>query len=222
MSTMVEDGDDSLPTPPLTRPPSSEHNDLDETPLHGVLVIPSTEAEQQRHEAGRSWLNNITAAVMLALRFIVSPANARARPGCRNGGDKDDDRGSRPSLWKRAKDAVKKTVENARKKLSNAGERFRSLFDDPVARCARLVKLANAFMVRDLPRKTGHKRHDSDELFECDRKRLRADEVVAAGVKQICSTVAHEFPEVGYNQASGVRRFFQHCFVASTRMCASG
>lgn len=209
-TTMVENDDDSLPTPPLTRPPSGEFDELDETPLPGVIIFPSTEAEHHTEEAGGSWLRSLTAAIMLAVRFLASPSNARARPGCWNGGDDDDEDDAHPSLWKRAKDAVRKALKNAKKELSDVGERFRRLFDDPVARCARLVDLANAFGVRDLPRRTGHKRHDSGELFECDRKRLKADETVTAGVKQICSQVVHEFPEVGYNQ---VNRLSNVCVV---------
>lgn len=65
------------------------------------------------------------------------------------------------------------------------------------------MALGKAFKVRDMPRKTGHKRHDSNELFERDQKRLGADEIVTGNVKQICSQVTSEFPEVGYNQVSG-------------------
>lgn len=199
-----------LPTPPLTRPPSVEHNEdevANGTETFTVLQqnVAQGQEEQQRTE-GHWRLPNLTTAVMLAVQFLVGPLRVRARQGCRNDESGDDESTTpRSSLWEKTKAFARKVLDKAKDKINDVGEQFRGLSDDPIARTTRLLALAKAFMVRDMPRKAGHKRHDSDELFACDRNRLGADEAVVDGVKQICSQVAREFPEVGYNQVSGAR-----------------
>eukprot|EP00903_Cladosiphon_okamuranus_P016688 g15385.t1 len=91
-------------------------------------------------------------------------------------------------------------LENAKNTIREIGERARGFFDDPIAATTRLLALAEAFKVRDMPREAGHKRHDCDELFERDRMHVGADEAVADGVQRVCSQMVKEFPEVGYNQ----------------------
>lgn len=209
-TTPIPEGWYDVPTPPLTRPPSVEYNDnggvtvVTETFIfpENVLVLETRGQEEQQQTDGSWFVRNLTTAVMLAVRFLVGPLRVRTRQHrCRNDETGDDDPlAPRPSLWEQAKASARKVFDKAKEKIGDVVERFRGLLDDPVARTARLVALAKTFSVRDLPRKAGHERHDSDELFERDRKRLGADEAVAGSVKHICSQVAKKFLEVGYNQ----------------------
>lgn len=194
------------PTPPLTRPPSLENAEAGGNGGNGVAIVfpwhdNTTNGEEENSSGQASWLRNLVSAVMVAVRFLVAPPHVRAGQRCR-GDDISDDHGDRASLWKRTKDAVRDVFDKAAEKICGAKDKFLELFDDPVAKAARLVDLARLFKVRDMPHQTGHKRHGSGDLFKCDQHRLGAAKGVAAGVKQMCFQVAAEFPEIGYNQVS--------------------
>lgn len=173
----------------------------------GVAVVPSwhedtANSEDENRPRVTNWLSNMVAAVMVAVRFSTAPANARARQRCRgtSDGDHRGDQARRAPVWKRTKDKVRDVFDKAADKIREVKDKFLELFDDPVARAARLVGLGKLFKVRDMPRQTGHKRHASSDLFKCDQHSLGAAKGIAAGVKQMCFQIAAEFPEIGYNQ----------------------
>ena len=192
-----------VPTPPITRPPSVEHIDDRAADVVIDMVLENDIQGQGEHQPieGNMFAQNLTTAIMLVVQFLVGPRHMRARRECRT--DDDESRTPRSSPWEKAKATARKIFDKVKDTIRDIGERFKGFFDDPIARTARLLDLGNAFKVRDMPRKKGqHKRHDSDELFERDQKRLGADEFVTGSVKLICSQVANKFPEVGYNQVS--------------------
>ncbi|CAM9185022.1 unnamed protein product, partial [Hapterophycus canaliculatus] len=209
LSTTAEDFN-TPPTPPLTRPPSLEHADVETTIDDEVVIVLSwpedaTSAEEEQHPQEVNWVQNLVAAVLVAVRFLTGPTRAGARQRCpdKNGGDDRRDGARRASLWRRARAAMRDAFGKAVEKARDVKKRVLELFDDPIARAARLVSLAKEFVVRDMPQHAGHKRHNSDELFERDQHRLGAAESVATSVKKICFQMAAEFPEIGYNQARG-------------------
>eukprot|EP00752_Nemacystus_decipiens_P001220 g1220.t1 len=200
--TIAEEYD--LPTPPLTRPPSVEHNDdgvADVVPdTFMILEDDDTRGQEEQHPTeDNMFVRSLTTAVMLVVRFVVGPLHVRTRQGCESGAD--ESLGPRSSLWERAKATARRMFDKAKDTVRDVRERLRGfLFDDPIARTARLLALAKTFEVKDMPCKTAHKRHDSDELFKRDRNRLGGNEDVTGSVEKICSQMAREFPEVGYNQ----------------------
>lgn len=196
------------PTPPLTRPPSLDHADADTTDDDEVVIVfpwheDVTPAEQEDQvPEGVNWVQSLAAAVVVAVRFLMGPSRARAGQRCR-GNDNGDDGGdgaSRASLWKRARAAMRDVLGKAVDKVRDVKQRVLDVFDDPIARATRLVNRAREFTVRDMPHNGGHRRHNSDELFERDQHRLGAGESIAASVKNICFEMVAAFPEIGYNQ----------------------
>ncbi|CAN0316559.1 unnamed protein product, partial [Scytosiphon promiscuus] len=201
------EGFDTPPTPPLTRPPSLEHAEVEATIGDEVVIafpwheVPTSTTEEDTPEEV-NWVQTLAAAVLVAVRFLTGPPRERARQRCRQSGN-DHGRGHgarRASLWRRARTAMRDVFARAAEKIRGAKQRVLELFDDPISRAARLLNRAREFSVRDMPQRGGHRRHNSDELFERDQHRLGAEESVAASVKKICFQMAADFPEIGYNQ----------------------
>lgn len=200
-----------LPFPPT--PPESTYDENE--PIE----------DDQENDTPTPWLPEIVAAVTLAVNFLLAPFGGRVRRGggggCRQGNDHDADHDARDSrddprdhaphwsLWKKFKDAAGRVIDRAGSGLRAVADRiFGGLFDDPDARAARLVALASAFRVRDMPRQSGgqqEERHDSGTLIEVDRVRLEARKDVSAGVELVCRRSCSMFPEVGYNQVPGTK-----------------
>lgn len=212
--------------PPLTRPPSVEDVELNVT-MDGMwhdVAIAGLDTTPQPLESNAirapitpphdeepatdafPWIHKLTAAIIVAIKFLLAPLNVRARRGCRGGEGDGDARAPHPSLWKRLKSAVGRAFAAVKRSFRDVTELVQNMCDDSDARRGRLVALAASFNVHDLPPRQGHKRHDSDELFQTDRTRLEADEALAAGVQQVCQQAAAMFPEVGYNQASPLKQ----------------
>ena len=217
-------------TPPLTRPPSltnagagitspaSTWSD-DETvliplPTDRILdfdvpsPLPRAHTAYDGNAAAPSWLPEIVAALMVAVRFLLAPLGGRGgQRECRRGnaghdpGDAGDPRDPPPSsLWKDLKDAAARILDRAESGLRAAADRIGDLFDNPDARRARLVKLASAFQVFDMSTRHGHQRQDSGRLIEVDRTRLTREKDLSTGVQMVCRQACAMFPEVGYNQ----------------------
>ena len=183
------------------------------TPPESIYDDNEAEAAMDDGDDTRPWFPEIVAAFTLAVNYLLAPLGGRVRRGgCRRGNTDHDGRDSRDdprdhpprsSLWKDFKDAAGRVIDRARSGLRAFADRFTDgLFDDPIARTARLIGLASAFKVRDLPHRAGghNKRHDSGMLIEVDRVRLEAGKDVSAGVQLVCRRACSMFPEVGYNQ----------------------
>lgn len=196
-------------TPPLTRPPSAERAGDGAGVLDRVVTVPlwpddpvTGQDQEQQQPGDTNWLKHLTAMVMTAIRLFVRPNDVRARQESRED-ENDHDRSHhepRPSPWDRARASARNLLDSAGDALRRAKDRFLGLFDNPIARTARLLELANKLNFRDIPRQPGSRRQSSDDLFKADRRRQRTCSTVAAGIKKICAKLVAEFPHIGYNQ----------------------
>ncbi|CBJ49212.1 hypothetical protein Esi_0211_0041 [Ectocarpus siliculosus] len=202
---------DTPPTPPLTRTPSVEHAGDGAGVLDRVVTVPLwrgdavAEQNQEQQQPGETnWPKRLAATVMIAIRLFVRPNDVRARQESRDDENGHDHRHHepRPSPWDRARASARKLLDRPGDTLRQAKNRFLGLFDNPIARTARLLELVKRLNFRDMPRQPGSRRQSSGDLFIADRCRRRTCSAIAASIKKICATLVAEFPQIGYNQLS--------------------
>ncbi|CAN0049268.1 unnamed protein product, partial [Ectocarpus fasciculatus] len=200
---------DTPPTPPLTRPPSAEHAGDGAGVLDRVVTVPlwpddaATGQDQEQQEPGETnWLKRLAATVMVAIRLFVRPHDVRARQESRDDANGHDRRHHEPhpSPWDRARASARKLLDRAGDALRRVKNHLLGLFDNPIARTARLLELSNLLNFRDMPRQPGSRRQSSGDLFKADRHRHRTCATIASGIKTICAKLVAEFPQIGYNQ----------------------
>lgn len=163
----------------------------------------ATGQDQEQQEPGETnWLKRLAATVMVAIRLFVRPNDVRARQESRDDANGHDRRHHEPhpSPWDRTRASARKLLDRAGDALRRVKNRLLGLFDNPIARTARLLELSKLLNFRDMPRQPGSRRQSSGDLFKADRHRHRTCATIASGIKIICAKLVAEFPQIGYNQ----------------------
>ena len=207
--------------PPLSLPPSVEGADdnaiinapwrqtvaidIENQQPYQVAVPPSVEGADEN--GFFALFAQLAVATVLMFKVLLVPLNARVCGRCCGDGGRgsvqEGDADVRlDTPLRKLNSTFREGVSHGRRLFQGLTGRIRNVFQNPSAWTTKIVGLANAFSVFDLPPSPGHERYDSEDLFATDRIRLKASKVVAFGVEFVCRETAIMYPEVGYKQVN--------------------